>query len=88
ENRLKWCSGKANWGYDKWKYFVWSDESKFNIVGNDGGARVLRKEGERYDNNHVIKTTKFETNSNDDTNWADISQQTSCNCWERGHGKH
>ncbi|CEP11596.1 hypothetical protein [Parasitella parasitica] len=56
---LKWCSGKANWGYDRWKYVVWSDESKFNIVGNDGDARVLRKEGERYDSNHVIKTTKF-----------------------------
>ncbi|CEP14303.1 hypothetical protein [Parasitella parasitica] len=63
ENRLKWCSGKANWGYDKWKYVVWSDESKFNIVGNDGGARVLRKEGERYDSNHVIKTTKFGSGS-------------------------
>ncbi|CEP11097.1 hypothetical protein [Parasitella parasitica] len=63
ENRLKWCRGKADWGYDKWKYVVWSDESKFNIVGNDGGARVLRKEGERYDSNHVIKTTKFGSGS-------------------------
>ncbi|CEP20155.1 hypothetical protein [Parasitella parasitica] len=59
KNRLKGCSGKANWGYAKWKYVVWSDESKFNIVSNDGGARVLRKEGERYDSNHVIKTTEF-----------------------------
>ncbi|CEP19339.1 hypothetical protein [Parasitella parasitica] len=59
ENRLKWCSGKAYWGYAKWKYVVWSNESKFNIVGNDGGARVLREEGERYDSNHVMKTTKF-----------------------------
>ncbi|CEP10971.1 hypothetical protein [Parasitella parasitica] len=92
ENRLKWCSGKANWGHDKWKYclnvrsvathrklwcnemttvnkasftcyVVRSDESKFNIVGNDGSARVLRKEGERYDSNHGIKTTKFGSGS-------------------------
>ncbi|CEP15733.1 hypothetical protein [Parasitella parasitica] len=59
ENRLKWYSGKTGWGYDKWKYVVWSDESKFNIVGNDGGARVLQKEGARYDKMIEKKGTTF-----------------------------
>ncbi|CEP12322.1 hypothetical protein [Parasitella parasitica] len=30
---------------------------------NDSGARVLQKEGERYDSKHVIKTTKFGSGS-------------------------
>ena len=48
-----------NWSVDDWRRVVWSDESRFTVDGNDGGARVLRKAGERYENRHVKPTTKW-----------------------------
>lgn len=58
-NRLKWCQDKADWTLDQWKSVVWSDESRFMVAGNDGGIRVVRKEGERYLDQHILHTYKF-----------------------------
>jgi len=38
---------------------VWSDESRFTVERYDGGARVIRKVGERYEERHVVPTTKW-----------------------------
>jgi transposase len=58
-NRLQWCQEKVDWTVDQWKSVVWSDESRYTIVGNDGGFRVVRKEGERYLEQHILETHKF-----------------------------
>ncbi|CEP15350.1 hypothetical protein [Parasitella parasitica] len=58
-NRLKWCEERVNWTIDQWKSVVWSDESRYTVVGNDGGFRVIRKEGEKYLEQHILETHKF-----------------------------
>jgi hypothetical protein len=59
ENRLKWCKDKVNWSQERWESVIWSDESKFTVVGNDRGTRCIRKTGERYEQRHVVPTYKF-----------------------------
>lgn len=63
KKRLAWTKAKVNWTDDQWSHVVWSDESRFNVIGNDGGARVIRMEGERYKDEHVLKTKKFGSGS-------------------------
>ena len=58
-NRLKWCQERVDWTPDQWRSVIWSDESRFMLVGNDGGIRVVRKAGERYLEQHVLHTHKF-----------------------------
>jgi len=58
-NRLRWCQDKVGWTLDQWRSVIWSDESRFMVVGNDGGVRVIRKEGERYLAQHILHTHKF-----------------------------
>lgn len=59
QRRLKWCEKKVQWTMDQWKQVVWSDESRFVVVGNDGGTKVIRKKGERYLDEHILHTHKF-----------------------------
>jgi transposase len=63
EKRLAWTLNKVNWGLDDWKRVIWFDESKFNLVGNDGGIRVTRQIGERYKPGHIVPTKKFGSGS-------------------------
>ncbi|CAO3699379.1 unnamed protein product [Rhizopus stolonifer] len=44
-NRLHWCQNKVDWTVNQWKSIVWSDESRYRVVGNNGGFRVVCKEG-------------------------------------------
>ena len=57
--RRLWARLHRDWTLDKWSNVMWSDESRFTVVGNDGGARVIRRDGERYQPCHVITTQKF-----------------------------
>ena len=59
QRRLSWTRLYKNWTNNDWANVIWSDESRFSIVGNDGGARVLRRIGERYQERHVVTTVKF-----------------------------
>ena len=59
ERRLAWAKDKVNWTQEQWDNVIWSDESKYNVQGSDGRVRVIRKEGERYHPNLVMKTVKF-----------------------------
>lgn len=43
---------------DFWKKCLFSDESKFNICGNDGTKRVWRRPGEQYRPKHLCATVK------------------------------
>jgi len=44
--RLAWCRDKAKWTSAQWKKVIWSDESKFCLIGNRGCQRVWRRSGE------------------------------------------
>lgn len=59
KKRLRWAKERVNWTPEDWKRVVWSDESRFEVEGYQGGARVLRKVGERYEERHVVSTTKW-----------------------------
>lgn len=42
-----------------WSNVVFSDETKFNLFGNDNKSKVWRKCGERYEEKNTIPTVKF-----------------------------
>ncbi len=46
EARVKWCKDKRNWTAAQWKKVIWSDESKFCLIGSRGCQRVGRRPGE------------------------------------------
>ncbi|KAG1471344.1 hypothetical protein G6F56_002177 [Rhizopus delemar] len=58
-NHLHWCQDKVDWTIDQWKSVVWSNKPSYTVVGNDGVFRVVRKEGERYLEQHILETHKF-----------------------------
>ncbi|KAG1454504.1 hypothetical protein G6F55_007572 [Rhizopus delemar] len=59
KSRLRWAKEHLNWTEDQWRSVVWSDESRFCVEGSKRGKRVLRKEGERYDERNIIFTVKW-----------------------------
>lgn len=59
KRRLRWAKERVNWTKEQWDGVVWSDESRFTVEGYDGGARVLRKVGERYQAEHIKPTSKW-----------------------------
>jgi transposase len=61
--RLAWAGEHVNWTDEQWASVIWSDESRYTVDGNDGGARVIRKKGERYMANHIVPTTKWGSGS-------------------------
>ena len=66
----------VNWTKDDWRRVVWSDESRFTVEGYRGGARVVRKAGERYQADHVVSTT----------DWGEGSVMIWGCCWAGGVG--
>lgn len=58
-NRLEWAKEHVDWTPDQWANVIWSDESRFSVIGADGGVRVLRRVGERYKEELTVPTTKF-----------------------------
>lgn len=56
--RLQWAKARSYWSKRHWGDVIFSDESKFNLIGPDGGARVRRRAGERYDSSCVQSTVK------------------------------
>lgn len=53
KKRLCWAKERVNWSVDDCRRVIWSDESRFTVQGYDGGVRVIRKVGERYQGRHV-----------------------------------
>lgn len=58
KNRLNWCKERENWSVADWKRVVFSDESKFNLIGPDGTLKVRRRKGERYSDKCIQPTVK------------------------------
>ena len=58
ENRLNWAKDKKDWTEADWSRVIFSDESKFNLIGPDGSRTVYRRQGERYAENCIMPTVK------------------------------
>jgi len=59
KNRLEWAIEHVGWTNKQWEQVVWSDESRFRVFGHDGKPKVLRKQGERYESCHLLRTVKY-----------------------------
>ncbi|KAG1445188.1 hypothetical protein G6F46_012439 [Rhizopus delemar] len=59
KSKLRWPKEDPNWTEDhQWRSVVWSDELRLCMKGSKRGKRVLKKEGERYDEINMISTIK------------------------------
>lgn len=57
--RIKFAKEHLNWTRQMWNTVLFSDESKYNLRGNDGRLFVRRPKGKRLDPKYTSKTVKF-----------------------------
>lgn len=60
KRRLQWAKDKVNWSLEDWKRVVWSDESLYQVKVGVQTGRVIRKVGQRYDEDKSKKTSRHE----------------------------
>lgn len=58
QRRKEWAASHAEWTEEDWQKAVFTDESKFNLVGSDGKQYCRRRPGEAYLARNVKKTVK------------------------------
>lgn len=58
KKRLEFAESHEHWTSNEWWNVIWSDESKFNLFGNDGIQFVRRRPGEAYDKKCVLQAPK------------------------------
>ena len=63
KKRLEFANRYVIWTYENWAKVFFSDESKFNLFGNDGKNNVKRRIGERLSAKCTKKTVKFGSGS-------------------------
>ncbi|KAF8656611.1 hypothetical protein AX16_002478 [Volvariella volvacea WC 439] len=56
--RLKWAEDHKGWSMDDWRVVVFSDESKFNLIGSDGHSWCWRRPREEFDACFTVKKVK------------------------------
>ena len=49
QKRLAWAKAHADWTVDDWKSVIFSNESKFNLIGSDGRSWCWRMPGQALD---------------------------------------
>ena len=59
KKRLEYANRYVIWTHENWAKIFFSDESKFNLFGNDGKNNVKRRIGERLSAKCTKKTVKF-----------------------------
>ena len=59
KKRLEFANRYVIWTYENWAKVFFSDESKFNLFGNDGKNIVKRRIGEKLSAKCTKKTVKF-----------------------------
>jgi transposase len=58
KKRLDWAKEHKDWTVNDWRRVIFSDESKFNMIGSDGKQTIRRRRGERFRPDCVIRTVK------------------------------
>uniref|UniRef100_A0AAZ3RXX5 Transposase Tc1-like domain-containing protein n=1 Tax=Oncorhynchus tshawytscha TaxID=74940 RepID=A0AAZ3RXX5_ONCTS len=58
KKRLAWAKKHEQWTLDRWKYVLWSDESKFEIFGSNRRVFVKHKVGKLKISACVVPTVK------------------------------
>ncbi len=56
--RFSWAKTHRKWGMKQWWRVVFSDESKFNLIGSDGVEYCWRRPGEALDPRNMVKRVK------------------------------
>ena len=59
KKRLEFANRYVIWTYENWAKVFFSDESKFNLFGNDGKSNAKRCIGERLSAKCTEQTVKF-----------------------------
>ena len=57
--RLAFYNLYKSWTLINWKKVIWSDESRFNLHHSDGKTRVWRTREERFHQDCILKTAKW-----------------------------
>ena len=60
KKRHAWTKKHKQWTWDRWKSFIWNDESKFKNVGSNRREFVRHRVGERMISACVVPTVKHE----------------------------
>ena len=58
QKRLEWAQAHAHWSVEDWMTVIFSDESKFNLIGSDGRSWCWRRPGEEFDQRYTKKVVK------------------------------
>ena len=58
KKRLAWAQAHAHWTVDDWRAVIFSDESKFTLIGSDGRDWCWRRPGEEFDARFTKKKVK------------------------------
>lgn len=58
QKRLRFAKAHRHWTVEQWSRVLWTDESKFNLVGSDGAVYVRRRPGEALADSCTKKTVK------------------------------
>ena len=71
--RLMWVQGKRECRLADWRRVLWSDECDFQLLKRNGGVRVWRQTGERYQQDCVVP--KFASGRISVTVWGCVSDE-------------
>lgn len=58
-SRRCWAMEQKDWTIDQWKNMIWSDESQFTAMENDGFGKAIKKERERFQEHYIMSTLMF-----------------------------
>lgn len=57
-SRLQWAKNHQEWTSNDWSRVIFSDESKFNLFGQEGKQNVRRRKNEKFDPQCILATVK------------------------------
>ena len=57
--RLDWARTHSRWTVEQWSNILFTDESRFTVDHSDGGSRVWRGVGQRYDPQFTVAVNRW-----------------------------
>ena len=58
QKRLQWAKAHKDWGVERWRQVLWSDETSFSLFPRPGNVKVRRKPGEETRDECMVPTVK------------------------------